>query len=121
MERAMTTLAECRSAQSQSFSLPFGGAFRWIARGVNGIKRTMEGRRMLRELAHADDRMLRDIGLTRSDLRSAAAEPLYRDPTELLAGRVDEFRGSHDRRRSRAAERARTRLAGRLLTDSRYY
>lgn len=116
----MTTLAECRSAETRSFSLPFGGAFRWVARGVHGIKRAVEGRRMLRDLALADDRMLRDIGLTRSDLRNAAAEPLFRDPTELLAGRVEEFRGGHERaQRARAAERA--RLGGRQLTDSRYY
>ncbi len=53
---------------------------------------------MLRELASFDDRMLRDIGLSRHDLRSAAAEPLYRDPTALLAGRVDESRGGRSSR-----------------------
>lgn len=97
----MACLVESRSSESRSFTLPFGGAFRWIARGVDGIKRAMEGRRMLRHLALADDRMLKDIGLNRSDLRSAAAEPLFRDPTRLLAGRVDEFRGAR-RHRSRA-------------------
>ena len=32
-------------------------------------------------LAQLDDRMLSDIGLTRSDLRDAYSEPLWRDPT----------------------------------------
>ena len=50
---------------------------------------------MLSELARADDRMLRDIGLTRSDLRDAAAEPLYRDPTAVLAGRVEGVQARH--------------------------
>jgi hypothetical protein len=36
--------------------------------------------------------MLKDIGLDRSDLRNAAAEPLYRDPTAMLASRVEEAR-----------------------------
>jgi len=71
----------------------------WLARGLDALKqvwnffeRAAAGRRALRQLASADDRMLKDIGLDRSDLRNAAAQPLYRDPTELLAGRVDEGR-----------------------------
>ena len=40
-------------------------------------------------LAGADDRTLADIGLTRSDLRDAFAEPLWRDPTSLMRNRVD--------------------------------
>ena len=43
-------------------------------------------------LAGMDDRMLADIGLTRSDLRDAYAEPLWRDPTDKLADRVSEKR-----------------------------
>ncbi|MCC6948028.1 MAG: DUF1127 domain-containing protein [Bradyrhizobiaceae bacterium] len=114
----MSSLAHCRSAESEQFALPFGGAFRRIARGVNGIRRAVEGRRMLRQLALADDRMLKDMGLTRSDLRSAAAEPLYRDPTELLAGRVDEFRAGH---RPRTAARAEGRAFGRGRRPIPYY
>lgn len=77
------------------FTLPFGGAFHWVTRGIEGIARAFAGRRMLNELARADDRMLRDIGLTRSDLRDAAAAPLYRDPTEVLAGRVEGVQARH--------------------------
>ena len=42
--------------------------------------------------------MLADIGVTRSDLRDAYAEPLWRDPTDMLAGRVDEKRRYRPRR-----------------------
>jgi uncharacterized protein YjiS (DUF1127 family) len=98
MEPAMNALTECREVEHESFALPFGGAFRWFARGVEAITRAYAGRRMLRQLARSDDRMLKDIGLDRSDLRNAAAEPLYRDPTALLAGHVDEVR---PRRRAR--------------------
>jgi uncharacterized protein YjiS (DUF1127 family) len=79
----------------------------WLARGVDVLARVADfleraaiGRRALRQIAQADDRMLKDIGLDRSDLRNAAASALYRDPTELLAGRVDESR-THRPDRSR--------------------
>ena len=42
--------------------------------------------------------MLADIGLTRSDLRDAYSEPLWHDPTDVLARRAAERRTS--RRRS---------------------
>jgi uncharacterized protein YjiS (DUF1127 family) len=48
-------------------------------------------------LAGFDDRMLADIGLTRADLNDALGEPLWRDPTSMLARRQSE------RRRARRA------------------
>jgi hypothetical protein len=89
----MNRIAESRSASTQPFTLPFGGIYEWIVRGLGGTARAMAGRRALRDLAGFDDRMLKDIGLSRSDLRNAAAEPMYRDPTAILAGRVDDSRG----------------------------
>jgi hypothetical protein len=41
-----------------------------------------------------DRHELADIGLNPSDVRDASALPLDRDPTELLARRVRERRGS---------------------------
>jgi uncharacterized protein YjiS (DUF1127 family) len=55
-------------------------------------------RREATALAGMDERMLRDIGLTRSDLRDAYAEPLWRDPTDILASRA------RDRRRRPAPD-----------------
>jgi len=43
-------------------------------------------------LARADDRMLADIGLTRSDVRDAVSGPLWQDPTILLRTRALERR-----------------------------
>ena len=51
-------------------------------------------------LMRFDDRMLADIGLTRRDVREAFSEPVWRDPTELLAERVA---GRLLRRRASAA------------------
>ncbi len=54
--------------------------------------RLLKNRRNARILAGMDDRMLADIGLTRSDLRDAYAQPLWRDPTDVLAGRARDKR-----------------------------
>jgi uncharacterized protein YjiS (DUF1127 family) len=51
-----------------------------------------ERARSRRLLAAFDDRMLADIGLTRGDLNDALAEPLWRDPTSVLARRQGERR-----------------------------
>jgi uncharacterized protein YjiS (DUF1127 family) len=48
-------------------------------------------------LARLDDRMLADIGLSRSDVRDAFAEPLWQDPTALLRARALERRLSRNR------------------------
>jgi len=52
--------------------------------------RVAEHRRTLADLAAMDDHGLRDIGLTRQDLRDVTALPLGADPTGLLAVRADE-------------------------------
>jgi uncharacterized protein YjiS (DUF1127 family) len=96
----MSCIAENTKTVSQSWLPSTGATLGWVARRVGAIGRALAGRRVLRELASFDDRMLRDIGLSRSDLRSAAAEPLYRDPTALLAGRVDESRDGRTKRTS---------------------
>ena len=56
--------------------------------------RAFQNRRSLDMLAGLDERMLRDIGLTRGDVRDAVAEPLWRDPTGVLVKRVRERRGA---------------------------
>ena len=97
----MSCIAENPKAVPQPWLPSTGTLLGWIARRVGAIGRAIAGRRVLRELASFDDRMLRDIGLSRHDLRSAAAEPLYRDPTALLAGRVDEYRDGRTTRTRR--------------------
>jgi uncharacterized protein YjiS (DUF1127 family) len=56
--------------------------------------RAFQNRRSMDMLAGLDERMLRDIGLTRGDVRDAFAEPLWRDPTGVLVKRVRERRGA---------------------------
>ena len=59
-----------------------------LARAAWQIVVVVKHRRELSRLADRDDRMLADIGLTRSDLRAARSEPLWRDPTSVLQRRV---------------------------------
>ncbi len=80
---------------------PLGRAVRAVGgRMVRGLKHLAAGLRHRREavrLASLDDRMLADIGLTRSDLRDAYAEPLWHDPTDVLVHRAAERRASRRR------------------------
>ena len=54
---------------------------------VMGPFRAGEARRVMAALGAMSDRDLRDIGLTRQDLRDASALPATRDPGRLLARR----------------------------------
>jgi uncharacterized protein YjiS (DUF1127 family) len=69
----------------------------FAVRRVGQIGRAIRNRRAATALAGLDDHMLADIGITRSDLRDAYAEPLWHDPTDILVGRAAERRS---RRRS---------------------
>lgn len=58
------------------------------------IGRVVERRQVMADLAHLDDHMLRDLGVTRADVRDAAAAPLFEDPTQLLVLRARERRAA---------------------------
>ena len=85
---------------------PFGRALSAIGGAVVARLRQatigFKNRRDLSALAGLDDRMLADIGLTRSDLREAFSEPLWRDPTAILVNRVERHRRREYRRVTRA-------------------
>jgi uncharacterized protein YjiS (DUF1127 family) len=80
---------------------PFGRAL--VATGARAgrtLKRWVQlskNRRAAKRLAALDDHMLADIGLTRSDLRDAYAEPVWRDSSDVLAERARERRNSRRR------------------------
>jgi uncharacterized protein YjiS (DUF1127 family) len=54
---------------------------------VRGVRAWWKNRRGLAALARIDERLLADIGLTRSDVLGALAEPFWRDPTQAMAQR----------------------------------
>jgi uncharacterized protein YjiS (DUF1127 family) len=70
-----------------------------VALRVVNVVRAYLNRRDMQVLASFDERMLADIGLTRSDVRDAVAEPLWRDPTGVLVSRAKERQLSRPRRR----------------------
>ena len=51
---------------------------------VRAVLGAIEDRRAVLHLAEADDRFLKDIGLLRSDVDGALAEPFYRKSSVLL-------------------------------------
>ncbi len=66
--------------------------FAIVLNGMRKFARLLKHRRNARLVARMDDRMLADIGLSRSDVRDAYAQPLWRDPTDVLAGRARDKR-----------------------------
>jgi uncharacterized protein YjiS (DUF1127 family) len=89
--------------------LPLGGSIlirafdSVVALLTHWLKELVKARRHRREasvLAGVDQRMLADIGITRSDVRDAFSEPFWDDPTALLRERALE------RRRNRTVMRA---------------
>jgi uncharacterized protein YjiS (DUF1127 family) len=59
-----------------------------ISRRAQQFYRACKHRRDLAVLAELDDRMLADIGLTRSDLSEAIGQPWWRAPTAALPRRA---------------------------------
>jgi uncharacterized protein YjiS (DUF1127 family) len=91
----MTALTTPYAPSSYSQALvAFGAA---VVRAGRWLADAWRHRRDAVALAAFDDRMLADIGLTRCDLNDALAQPLWRDPTAVLARR------HYERRRVRRA------------------
>jgi len=90
----MTTIAKPVAVPFARAAFALVGA---AALGIRQLARAYSNRRDAAALARLDDRMLADIGLTRSDVRDAFAEPLWHDPTNLLRARALERRLSRPR------------------------
>lgn len=67
--------------------------------GLSRLWRAWQHRRQVLALVEADDRMLADIGLTRSDLNGALSAPSTEDPSYYLS------RARQERLRHRARHR----------------
>jgi uncharacterized protein YjiS (DUF1127 family) len=70
------------------------GAARAVFGPLARLVRAIGDRQDVKRLLELDERTLKDIGLTRSDVDSALAEPLFRNPSTVLLRSVE--------RRSRA-------------------
>lgn len=63
-----------------------GGLVDAIGRAVARLRRTLAHRRQTRELLELDDRLLRDMGISRLDVVQALSRPIDADPSLPLAG-----------------------------------
>jgi len=97
----MTLHAETWKAAAEPFSRVFLSVVETVAARLRLVAAAFRRRRDLAALASLDERMLADIGLTRSDLRAAFSEPLWRDPTAILVNRVERHRRREYRRVTR--------------------
>jgi uncharacterized protein YjiS (DUF1127 family) len=88
MEVAMTPRQEIIQQSALSLVWAIGALGTALASRVVRMAKILRHRRDLEFLAELDDRMLKDIGLNRSDLRFALSEPFWRDPGAALIARV---------------------------------
>ncbi|MBB4040130.1 uncharacterized protein YjiS (DUF1127 family) [Microvirga flocculans] len=70
-------------------SFPGAAALERLLRSLVDLAKALRHRREIKHLAEFDDRMLKDIGLTRSDVYSALSEPLVRNPSWVLVRRAE--------------------------------
>lgn len=85
---ALTTLSMPR---------PIGDAVAKLGASLARLERGLAAwcrRNDMAVLASFDEVMLKDIGLSRGDVVDAIAQPLWRDPTAILARRRDERRSA---------------------------
>lgn len=69
-------------------------AGRKVKQWADSVNAAVEARRALAQLGALDDHMLKDIGLSRCDLRDASAVPAGADPTRFLVLRTTERRAA---------------------------
>lgn len=72
-------------------AVSFSGAaaLQQFVRSLTNLVKALRHRREVKHLAEFDDRMLKDIGLTRNDVSSALSEPLLRNPSWVLVRSVE--------------------------------
>jgi uncharacterized protein YjiS (DUF1127 family) len=94
MEVSMLYIGETRKTAFASFGAAASATLLAVALRVLRFGKALARRRVIADLAEFDDRMLRDIGLNRSDLRDAASTPMWEDPTSVLVVRAVEKRAA---------------------------
>jgi len=87
-------IGEVRRSAFASFGAAASGLLVASAMGTIQFIKALGRRRYLVQLGEFDDHMLKDIGLTRADLRDASSGPIWQDPTATLVVRAVERRAS---------------------------
>ncbi|WP_371344872.1 DUF1127 domain-containing protein [Ancylobacter sp. IITR112] len=116
----MSFVGEVRRTPFSSFGTAASGLLVAVFMGSIQFIRAVARRRHIAQLGAFDDRMLRDIGLTRGDLLDASSGPLWHDPTALLVVRSVERRAARrSTMREVLREAARQDAAGRAARGTR--
>lgn len=97
-----SSLASLTATSGDRFG-PVGRGVRHVLRAMVALRNAAANRRAVTEMLELDERMLKDIGLVRSDVLGALAGPLTYDPSTVLRLR------SVDRRARQRAMEASTR------------
>jgi uncharacterized protein YjiS (DUF1127 family) len=93
METAMTTAQyPVLPLAAGTLARAFAAVLAPVVLSSKAIARALRNRQTANVLAGLDQRMLADIGLTRSDVHDAFSAPLWEDPTTLLSERAIERR-----------------------------
>jgi uncharacterized protein YjiS (DUF1127 family) len=85
----MTTHDYTRPGDDSRLFLPLVSA---VLQHMAALIQTVQNRRQVAKLLEWDSRMLRDIGVTQGDVRSAMASPLGEDPSYRLGAMARERR-----------------------------
>lgn len=68
----------------QSIGIAAVAVMRRVMASIQGLAKAFNNRREVARLLNADAGMLRDLGLSQTDLACALAEPMWRDPSSRL-------------------------------------
>jgi uncharacterized protein YjiS (DUF1127 family) len=82
MEDLMNTVAV--NSKSRSHASSFVSALRAVLAKVSSIATAIKNRREINQLANADAAMLRDLGISPSDIDGALSQPFWHDPSAHL-------------------------------------
>ena len=102
------TAYDARRSTSGFLAEKARAALRLAASLAATLVRAYRARRTLSMLAAQEDYMLRDIGVSRSDLYAALSAPATKDPSMVLAGLADERQKAERSRRKAVARNRRT-------------
>lgn len=91
----MITLQSSKSVFPQLADGWLGSAVKLLARPFGRVATALRNRREIAALLQAESGVLKDLGLLPSDVSSALAEPLWRDPSlTLLASSLERRSGN---------------------------